>query len=457
MRLINKIKILMNENNNIDFAIPGKFEILMLKDEKKKRLKKKLIWKNYKELVDEKKLVYNNKEKRIIRELLYNPIPPNFRLQYWLIISGSKQEIINNPGYYDKLKKLVKISPNFPYTKSISLDAHRTFPSMDFFKDEKNLEKLSNILSCFALRNSISIGYCKGLNFVVAQILLITQDEEQVFWIFTKIVEDFLPFDFYLKFSGVRIDTEIVYSFLVKKLDFIDKNEELKLCIDNLITRCLISLYSETVGVDILRNIWDLFFAYGDIILFRTFKFIAYLLCERKFERYSIQEIHKELINKLSKIDDIELLNFFLLCDNLINELYVKESRKRKKNQVKKNINFKKDISIDRKMKCDLRTPYCVYNTEINDINKYNEIKIFRMKKNTKYYENYFKDIFENDNEYDDEETGKINNNNNYEINTINNNVEDNKNKIDVTLDTFDDLLIERHKHVCTKEQQAKY
>ena len=45
-------------------------------------------------------------------------------------------------------------------------------------------------------------------------------------------------------------------------------------------------------------------------------------------------------------------------------------------------------------MKCDLRTPYCVYNIEINDINKYNEFKIFRIKKNTKYYENYFKERY---------------------------------------------------------------
>ena len=67
------------------------------------------------------------------------------------------------------------------------------------------------------------------------------------------------------------------------------------------------------------------------------------------------------------------------------------------------------------------------------------------------------KDIFDNEKEIDDEKTGEINNNNIYEINMINDNPEDNKNKIDVTLDTFDDLLIERHKHVCTKEQQVIY
>lgn len=194
---------------------------------------------------------------------------------------------------------------------------------------------MSNILSCFSLRNSISIGYCQGFNFIVGQILLVTKDdehdEEKAFWIFTKIVEDFLPFDFYLKFSGVRIDMAIVHSMLVQKLDYIDKNEGLQLCINNLITRCFISLYSEAVGVDILRNIWDAFFLYGDLILFRTFKFVAYLLCDKKFKQYSIEEIHEEIINKLQKIDDTSLLNYFLLYDHLINESYVKASRKRKK------------------------------------------------------------------------------------------------------------------------------
>jgi hypothetical protein len=248
----------------------------------------------------------------------------------------------------------------------------------------------------------------------------------------------------------------IVHSMLVKKLDYIDKNEGLQLCINNLITRCFISLYSEVVGVDILRNIWDAFFVYGDLILFRTFKFVAYLLCEKKFKNYSIEEIHEEIINKLQKIDDTSLLNYFLLYDHLINESYVKASRKRKKKEVyKQNISFKESISGDGKMQCDLRTPYCVYNTEINDIDKYNEFKIFRIKENTKHRKNYFKDIFENELETEDEEIGNNNNNNDNELNITKGNDNDGstQKEIDITLDAFDDLLLERHKHVCTKKK----
>ena len=425
------------------------FELHIFKNEKNIRNKKGIIWKNHKDLIEPNKIVYTNKEKRLIRDLLYNPIPTDYRPDYWLIITGAKQEIVNNPGYYAKLKKLAKISPNFPYAKSITLDLHRTFPSMEYFKKEENLNKLNNILLAFTLRNSISIGYCQGFNFIVAQILLVMEDEEKTFWIFTKIVEDFLPFDFYLKFSGVRIDMNIVQSMIKKQLPFIAKNEGLSLCMNNLISRCFISLYSETVKIDVLRNIWDIFFMYGNIILFRTFKFVAYLLCDEKYQnpKYTIEKIHEEILDKLQKITDTDLLNYFLIQDNLINDSYVNENRKRKKIKVyEQNVNFKESIAGNNhntKIECDLRTPYCVYNNEINDIEKFNEVKIFRINNNTKCYENYFnkKINIENNNEKEiDKKTPKDNDSKN-EINDLGDN--------SVDLDDLDKVLVERHKHVC--------
>ena len=248
------------------------------------------------------------------------------------------------------------------------------------------------------------------------------EDEEQTFWVFTKIVEDFLPFDFYLKFSGVRIDMSIVQSMISKKLPFISKNEGLNLCINNLISRCFISLYSETVKIDILRNIWDIFFIYGDVILFRTFKFISYLLCDKKYEneKYTIERIHEEILDKLQKISDIDLLNYFLITDNLINDSYVKENRKRKKLKIyEQNVNYKESIAGEGSMECDLRTLYCVYNNEINDIEKYNEVKVFTIKNNTKNYENYFSDIIKNEKRIDDEGDKDNNMNNMNENNDL--------------------------------------
>ena len=43
---------------------------------------------------------------------------------------------------------------------------------------EKNfLDKLKNILMCYSIRNT-TVGYCQGMNFIAARILLIMDNEE---------------------------------------------------------------------------------------------------------------------------------------------------------------------------------------------------------------------------------------------------------------------------------------
>ena len=413
-----------------------KYELFLAKTEKNRRYKQGILWQSHPELVAEDKLYYNDKEKALIKQLLFNPIPDDIRGKYWFISTGAKLEYKNNRGYYQKLKRLIEKHNNFPFVKTISLDMHRTFPHIPFFKEEDNLTKLSNILKAFALRNCSSIAYCQGFNYIAAQLLLVIGDEEKVFWTFTKIIEDYLPFDFYLKFSGVRVDMAIVHSFLVKKLDFIDKNEELNLCINNLISRCFISLYSEIVEINILRIIWDAFFIYGDVILFRTFKFIAFLLCDKKFKKYNIEAVHEELTNKLKQITSNDLLNYFLLLEKIINNSYIKENRKLKKDVIYKQNNQYLESLGDNTIECDLSSPFCYFNNIINDITKFSEYKIFRLKQNTKKIDNYFLDKFNKDN--------------------LNNNDNENIIKNEIKEDSFDDVLIERMEHKCNEKKEIK-
>jgi hypothetical protein len=418
------------EENIVD---QRKYELLLSLKERNIRMKQKLLWIENKQLLFEDKLYYTRKEKELIKQLLYNPIPPEYRKEYWFIITGAKLEYKNNPGYYQSLQKLLANNTNFPFIKTITLDMHRTFPHMETFKKEENLTKLSNILKAFALRNCSSIAYCQGFNYIAAQLLLVMEDEEKVFWTFTKIIEDYLPFDFYLKFTGVRADMAIMHSILVKKLDYIDKNEELNLCINNLVSRCFISLYSEIVEIEILRNIWDIFFVYGNVILFRTFNFIASLLFDKKFKKYNIETVHEELTQKLHQIKGNDLLNYFLLIERNINSSFIEANRRIKRHQVyKQNSQFVETVG-DPSNKCDLNSPYCYFNNIINDINKFSEYKIFRLKQNTKKYDNYFLDKFKDEN---------FDNKNNE--NTIKN---------EICIDSFDDILIERMEHVCNKEK----
>ena len=459
-----------NEKNVVD---EKKYEKLVARNERMKRKNNKILWEYHPELVstgkeeeneqvkeeqkeedntkkkDKKKnkkknkknepnkninkLFYTEKDKELIKQLLYNPIPDKYRAEYWFIVTGAKMEYLNNRGYYQKLLNLLeKYNNKFSFIKTISLDMHRTFPNKPFFKDENNLNRLSNILKAFALRNCASIGYCQGFNYIAAQLLLVFNDEEKTFWTYTKIIEDYLPFNFYLKFTGVRIDMEIVHSILVKNLDYIDKNEELRLCLNNLVSRCFISLYSEIVEEDILRNIWDAFFIYGDIILFRTFKYIGFVLCNEKFKKYNIESVHEELTNKLHKIKDYDLLNYFLIYEKQINYSFINESRKRKLKKIDEQNSKFKETMADTDIKCDVNSPFCFYNL-LDDISPYSKYKIFKLKKNTKKIDNYFKDKF-----------NKNENNLIKEENLVIDEIDD------------DDVLIERMEHVCVQVKDVK-
>ena len=68
-----------------------------------------------------------------------------------------------------------------PFAHQIDLDLKRTFPyEKECMKDEFLL-KMRNILLSYSIRN-ITVGYCQGMNFLVARLLLVIENEEEVFW-----------------------------------------------------------------------------------------------------------------------------------------------------------------------------------------------------------------------------------------------------------------------------------
>ena len=83
---------------------------------------------------------------------------------------------------------------------------------------------MKNILIAFSMRN-LTIGYCQGFNYIVGKLLLMLNfNEEDAFWVFTQIAENYLPFDFYIKFAGVRVDMEIVKKIIKSTIKNIDMN-----------------------------------------------------------------------------------------------------------------------------------------------------------------------------------------------------------------------------------------
>ena len=72
---------------------------------------------------------------------------------------------------------------------------------------------LRRVLSAFAC-DSPSVGYCQGLNYIAALLLIVTRDEEKSFWLLKALAERLLP-DYYAPgIPGLLTDVEVFAELL---------------------------------------------------------------------------------------------------------------------------------------------------------------------------------------------------------------------------------------------------
>jgi hypothetical protein len=412
------------------------FEEKLYQMEIMKRKKLKLEWKYHtKKLFKPNKISFTQEEKELIKNLLYTPMSRHRRKDYWLIASGAKREMLNNKGYYQSLLKHFPNGTQSPSEKIINLDIPRTFPNEPFFKEERNRDKLKNILTAFVRRNT-SIGYTQGFNCIVGKLLLVVGDEEEVFWIFTQMIECYLPGDFYLVFTGVRKDIKIIVEIVSKTLKFCDQS--IILCLNNLVGKTFISLFSREIPNELTYQIWDAFFIYGEIILYKAFIWIAYLFCDNTLKNKDVEAVSEYIDNKMKQTNDSNNLNYFLLMYDGINNNKLKQWKKMIENSVEKDT-FKGSNNQKKEIKCDKSMPYCLYNKDSEDIKKQSRFIIHKMNHKIELYDNYFDDIHYKSNE---------DNNSNKENNIINDDIIniENNNELNISQDS---LLIQRQKHCC--------
>ncbi|KAG2342914.1 RabGAP/TBC [Suillus weaverae] len=99
-------------------------------------------------------------------------IPDALRGMMWQLMAASKDAELENT-YLALLKE------SSPHEKAITRDLGRTFPHHDFFTDGQGIgqEHLFNVLKAYSLYDP-QVGYCQGLPFVAAVLLLNMPDEE---------------------------------------------------------------------------------------------------------------------------------------------------------------------------------------------------------------------------------------------------------------------------------------
>lgn len=224
---------------------------------------------NYKDLVN-----LSLSSKYLRRETIYKIYPLSLnmilnenssfliRIKIWKSIY--KHSKLNN---LHNLKKeyIENLSKKSKYEEDILKDMNRTFPEDPTFKPGKiNHKKLFNILIAYSNYNPI-MGYAQGLNFLVANALLILSEEEEVFIFIDSLVNKF-EFNSLIgvKNPTVRCKLEEIGNLLnIYTPELITYLEENLLNHEFFTTSWVITLFSNSVKKYNLFRIWDLFLVYG--------------------------------------------------------------------------------------------------------------------------------------------------------------------------------------------------
>ncbi len=151
-----------------------------------------------------------------------------------------------------------------PYVKIISRDLHRTFPQIEMFKEEggEGQLMLGKVLRAYSVYD-MQVGYCQGLSFIVAPLLLHMTDCD-AFCVLVKLMEvNSLRQVFGSDMAGLRIWLYQFEKLFEQQLPLLYEHFE-KLGVQSIYTsQWFLSLFAVSAPLPILLRMWDLMFMEG--------------------------------------------------------------------------------------------------------------------------------------------------------------------------------------------------
>lgn len=235
-------------------------------------------------------------------------IPHEMRKHVWDYMARIFGEETYIPGYYANLKAN---GAHPKWGNQIALDLNRTFYNHSLFKDRdgEGQIKLFNVLNAYSFHNQ-TVGYCQGMNFVVATLIMIFEEEEHVFWILTLILSRKKLWSYYEPgFSGLLNDIEILRRILTKNYPKIEEHlESLGINCAIFFCRWLLQLFTNFEDWKMVLRLWDLIFTKGRIANLQISLAILSTMEEHLLEFNSIYSAIPFLINPSSKFIDMDVL-----------------------------------------------------------------------------------------------------------------------------------------------------
>ncbi|KAK9084705.1 hypothetical protein Sjap_025116 [Stephania japonica] len=206
-----------------------------------------------------------------LKKLVRKGIPPVLRPKVWFSVSGAAKKRSTVPEtYYNDLIKAVEGKVT-PATKQIDHDLPRTFPGHPWFDTEEGCAALRRVLVGYSFRDC-HVGYCQGLNYVAALLLLVLKTEEDAFWMLAVLLENVLVNDCYTdNLSGCHVEQRVFKDLLAKKCPRIAAHlEALEFDVSLVATEWFLCLFSKSLPSETTMRVWDVLFYEGAKVLFHV-------------------------------------------------------------------------------------------------------------------------------------------------------------------------------------------
>ncbi|KAG7379489.1 TBC1 domain member 9 [Phytophthora pseudosyringae] len=200
----------------------------------------------------------------------FGAVPEDLHGKLWMLASGAQLVMRKNKGQYERL--LASEAESTEATRQIDVDLHRTVADEDkeLWTEEKS-RMLRRVLVAYSFYNP-GLGYCQGLNYIVARSLQ-HLDEEEAFYLLIAIVR-LVPDDYYTTMLGLAVDQH-VFADLVR-LQYPEVSEHLTelggsgMELSLACTEWFLTLFASPCEREVTFQIWDAIFLQGDEVLFRV-------------------------------------------------------------------------------------------------------------------------------------------------------------------------------------------
>ncbi|KAL3673275.1 hypothetical protein V7S43_000995 [Phytophthora oleae] len=210
----------------------------------------------------------DTEEKTLLMQFARAGIPRHLRERAYMNLSGASEKQANaGLNYYTNLVKSAETMETETF-RQIELDIDRTFGhSGTTVCSESGRDQLRRILRAYSLRNP-TIGYCQGLNFIVAFLMLMA-DEENVFWLLSVFCEDMYSGYYSPAMGDIQRDMRVLKQLIAEELPQLDKfTAEVGLPLELLGSQWLLCLFTTTFPSETVFRIFDCIFTEGSSFVF---------------------------------------------------------------------------------------------------------------------------------------------------------------------------------------------